>query len=187
MAKLTLVLGGIKSGKSLFAENLVEQSCRENGWNGCDVVYLATAEVRDDEMRERVLRHRERRPKAWLTVESPLKPEDVISGLDGNVRVAIVDCITIYLTNMLLQYDTSCYEPAIDGGDILRCVEGLCETGRVADVDVIMVSNEVGNCIVPENRLARLFADLAGKANQIIAREADDVYLVTAGIAQKLK
>ena len=192
MSKLTLVLGGIKSGKSLFAENLAYCFSKKNDINVNGIAYLATAEVRDDEMSERVLRHQQRRPEEWLTLEAPLRPEMEISNLDNGIKFLIIDCITLYLSNLLLQNesgefegDNCCWSGKID--TILERVEKLCHLCKEKDLDVVVVSNEVGLCIVPDNKLGRVFNDIQGQANQIIAKYADIVYLVVAGIPQRLK
>ena len=192
MSKLTLVLGGIKSGKSLFAENLAHRFSTENDINVNGIAYLATAEVRDDEMSERVLRHRQRRPEEWQTLESPLRPEMEIANLDSGIKFLIIDCITLYISNLLLQNESGEFEEddccwSDKSGPILEKVEKLCHLCKEKAMDVIMVSNEVGFSIVPDNKLGRVFNDIQGQANQIIAKYADIVYLVVAGIPQRLK
>lgn len=192
MSKLTLVLGGVKSGKSVFAEGLARRYSSGNDHNRNNIAYLATAEVKDKEMAERVLRHKKRRPKEWQTIEAPLELERAVSGLDKDVQFLIIDCITLYITNLLLQDEpekqakSNCGESAKSNG-IINKIESLCDVCKGINADVVMVSNEVGLSIVPENKLARLFGDLAGQSNQIIAQKADEVYLVVAGIAQKIK
>lgn len=200
MAKLVLVLGGIKSGKSLFAENLARNGAYGDGRKYKKVAYVATAEVKDREMRARILEHRERRPKEWQTIEAPLELKGAIMGLK-DIDVFIIDCITLYITNLLL-YNKSDYSgektpdcPSANGGrrdfksgkDIIKDIECLCHACKDINADVIMVSNEVGLSIVSENRLARIFSDIAGRTNQIIANTADEVYFVTAGIANRIK
>ena len=248
MAKMTFVLGGARSGKSAFAEGLARK------YN--DVVYIATAEVKDEEMRERIQLHRARRPFDWKTVEAPFHVDRVIPNLDEKVGVVYLDCITLYITNMLLSDETgSCRgerpfapakddensppltpparggetkgvatsgegktaggttSPSLDGrgkgegekanftdsegrqkenlkqkqSQILGEINKLCKVCRESKSDVIIVSNEVGLGIVPDNALSRVFRDIAGSANQILADEADEVYFMVAGIAQKIK
>ncbi|HHT9144833.1 MAG: bifunctional adenosylcobinamide kinase/adenosylcobinamide-phosphate guanylyltransferase [Candidatus Brocadiaceae bacterium] len=188
MAKMTFVLGGARSGKSAFAEGLARR------YN--NVVYIATAEVKDDEMRERIQIHRARRPFNWKTIEVPFHVDRVISNLNEKAGVVYIDCITLYITNMLL--DDNAANPA-GGADrqrevlkqkqsqILDEINKLCKVCRESKSDVIIVSNEVGLGIVPDNALSRVFRDIAGSANQIIADEADEVYFMVAGIAQRIK
>ena len=190
MAKLILALGGAKSGKSAFAENLARN--KKSGSGYARVAYLATAEIRDNEMAERVLRHKERRPKEWQTIEAHFELEDAIVNLDKNIEFLIIDCITIYITNLLLidnpeiddKYFTNIAEKK---NKIFKEIEMLCDKCKLISADVVMVSNEVGFSVVPENKLARVFTDIAGTVNQIIAQNADEVYLIVAGIAQKIK
>jgi len=226
MAKMTFVIGGARSGKSAFAEELAKK------YN--DVVYIATAEVKDEEMRDRIQIHRARRPFNWETIEAPFHVDRVIPNLDEKVGVVYLDCITLYITNMLLSDETgSCrgerpFAPAKDDGNsppltpparggetkgettyssldgrgkgegereslkqkqsqILGEINKLCKVCRESKSDVIIVSNEVGLGIVPDNALSRVFRDIAGSANQIIADEADEVYFMVAGIAQRIK
>ena len=188
MAKLTLVLGGTKSGKSLFAEKLAHVYSNKN----CKVAYLATAEVRDDEMADRVLRHKRRRPKEWVTIEAPIEIENTILNLDKGIKFLIIDCITLYITNLLLQNESKVDDKAksadfIKSNVIIDKIKTLCDVCKKTDADVVVVSNEVGFSIVPDNRLARIFSDIAGHSNQIIAEKADEVYIVIAGIAQQIK
>ncbi|GAB62846.1 MAG: bifunctional adenosylcobinamide kinase/adenosylcobinamide-phosphate guanylyltransferase [Candidatus Jettenia sp.] len=188
MAKITFVLGGARSGKSAFAEGLAKRYH--------DVVYIATAEVKDDEMRERIQTHRARRPSHWKTVESPYHIDRAISDIQGNANLVLIDCITLYITNMLLcdEIANSVSYPETDMEhlkqkqvQILDEINKLSKACRKSKSDSIVVSNEVGLGIVPDNPLSRLFRDIAGRANQIIADEADEVYFMVAGIPQRLK
>lgn len=188
MAKITFVLGGARSGKSAFAEGLAKKYH--------DVVYIATAEVKDDEMRERIQTHRARRPSHWKTVESPYRVDRVISDIQGNANLVLIDCITLYVTNMLLcdEITDSVHYPEANTENlqqkqvqILEEINKLSKACRKSKLDSIIVSNEVGLGIVPDNPLSRLFRDIAGRANQIVADEADEVYFMIAGIPQRLK
>lgn len=219
MAKITLVIGGARSGKSVFAENIVKKFH--------NVVYIATAEAKDDEMRERVRVHRARRPHDWKTIESPFQVDRVVAGLNGKADIIFIDCITLYVTNMLL-YEPVTLAPILLQGDephqgnvedmppsgssrnanestdadnevkqhlplehrqrhILAMIKKLYQACRSSSADVILVSNEVGMGIVPDNALTRSFMDVAGLSNQLLAEEADEVYFTVAGIAQKIK
>ena len=177
MAKMTFVLGGARSGKSAFAEGLAKK------YN--DVVYIATAEVKDEEMRERIQIHRARRPFNWKTIEEPFRIDSVISSLNEKVGLVYIDCITLYITNMLLSDEKEILKQK--QSHILGEINKLCKVCRESKSDVIMVSNEVGLGIVPDNALSRVFRDIAGSANQILADEADEVYFMVAGIAQRIK
>ncbi|GJQ60410.1 MAG: bifunctional adenosylcobinamide kinase/adenosylcobinamide-phosphate guanylyltransferase [Candidatus Scalindua sp. AMX11] len=181
MAQLTFIIGGTRSGKSAFALQLAHK--QQN------VCYIATAspaqsaEFNDDEMLQRIKKHQADRPAHWRTVEAPLDLDKAISQLNGDFDVVLVDCITIYVTNMLLK-DSKKEEPE---KDILEAINRLCIVCKEIASHVIIVTNEVGYGIVPDSRLARRFRDIAGHVNQLIAKEADTVFLVTAGIETKIK
>jgi adenosylcobinamide kinase/adenosylcobinamide-phosphate guanylyltransferase len=162
-----LVVGGARSGKSSFAERLA-RDC------GLRVTYVATCEARDDEMSERIAHHRERRPPEWRTVEEPLLLADALQRDAAGDTCVMVDCLTLWLTNVLLGE----HEEEID--KLLAALPAL--PGRI-----LLVSNEVGWGIVPENALARRFRDEQGRLNQRIAAIADEVTLVAAGLPLKLK
>lgn len=194
MAKIIFVLGGARSGKSAFAEGLAKKYH--------DVAYIATAEAKDDEMRERIRVHRERRPASWMTVESPYHIERALSGLNGRVSMVLIDCITLYITNMLLNdekafphevaalYGSSSQDQGstkLRQKHILGEINNLSQVCRESKFDVILIANEVGLGIVPDNALSREFRDIAGCANQILAEEADEVFFLMAGIPQRLK
>ncbi len=180
MSELTLIIGGTRSGKSAFATALAKKHKH--------VCYIATADsgqasqIDDSEMLERIQKHRKNRPAEWKTVEASLALDKAISNLNGNLDVVLIDCITIYVTNMLL----GSYK---EKGDeyIIDAINKLCSVCKNAPFHVIIVTNQVGYGVVPDNALSRRFRDIAGYANQIIAREADNVYLVTAGIESKIK
>ncbi len=166
MSRLTLVLGGARSGKSRFAENLARQ-------HGGLRTYIATAEAFDDEMRQRIAKHREQRAgDGWVTIESTLDPASVLPR-DGLV---LLDCVTVWLGNLMHH-----------GRDLRAEVAKLCAALEVCPAEVILVSNEVGLSIVPENAMARRFRDEQGLANQSLAEIADNVYFIAAGLPLKLK
>ncbi|WP_420402693.1 bifunctional adenosylcobinamide kinase/adenosylcobinamide-phosphate guanylyltransferase [Nisaea sp.] len=169
-AGVTLVLGGARSGKSRYAEAL----CREAGG---ERVYVATAEVRDEEMRERVARHKaERAGDGWRTIEEAMDLSAVLIREAAAHRVLLVDCLTLWLTNHLLA-----------GSSIEKEIDALVEAVSVQPGRLVLVANEVGFGIVPENRLARQFRDHAGRLNQRIAASADEVTLVVAGLPVTVK
>jgi adenosylcobinamide kinase/adenosylcobinamide-phosphate guanylyltransferase len=164
---IELVLGGARSGKSRFAEGQALAS-------GLDVVYVATGEARDDEMAARIAHHRARRPANWRSVEEPLALSDALRRAAADRTCLLVDCLTLWLTNAML-------------------AERMDEVGTLLDTlpelpgHTILVSNEVGWGIVPENALARRFRDEQGRLNQRVAALADRVTLVAAGLPLALK
>ncbi|WP_020185011.1 bifunctional adenosylcobinamide kinase/adenosylcobinamide-phosphate guanylyltransferase [Methylopila sp. 73B] len=167
---VTLVLGGARSGKSRFAEGLVTAT-------GLDLVYVATAQAFDDEMRERIARHRaDRAGEGWRTVEAPLALAGVVAAESAPGTALLVDCLTLWLTNVMLA-----------DLDVEREVDGLLVALGAAQAPVVLVSNEVGYGIVPENALARAFRDHQGRLNQLVAAIADRVTLVAAGLPLNLK
>lgn len=169
---LTLILGGARSGKSGYAVELAKKK-------GEKVVYLATCYPQDEEMRERIKLHRESRPKHWLTIEEGIDLPGAISNLDRSYHALIVDCITIHISNLM--------EKGMGLQQITAQVEKLCHEIKKMEFPVILVSNEVGGGIVPENKLAREFRDISGRINQILAQWADEVILMIAGLPLKLK
>ena len=169
---VTLVLGGVRSGKSRYAQQLAEQSRH--------VVFVATAKASDDEMRAKIERHREDRPKEWLTVEEPLELPRVLAEHELECEVIVVDCLTIFAANLL-------EAEGEDNDAIERRVEALCEALRAAQCDVVLVSNEVGSGVVPAYAVGCRYRDLLGEINQRVARVADDVVLMVAGLPLALK
>jgi len=168
LPRLTLVLGGARSGKSSYAEALVRDAGR-----GC--VYIATAQAFDDEMRDRIARHRADRPADWTTIEAPLDLVQAIGALPAN-RPVLVDCLTLWLSNTMLAER-----------DVEAACDALLQALARAAPPVVCVSNEVGLGIVPDNALARRFRDAQGTLNQRIAAQADRVVLLTAGLPLVLK
>lgn len=185
MGKLIIVLGGARSGKSTFAMELAG--------TGRKVAYIATAAIADDlEMKQRIEEHKKIRPSHWLTVEEPFNVDKSLLGLEKEVEVVIIDCITLLLTNWLLEGATKIEDLAAEDypdkeKSIFEKTKNLAQTVKRTKLTVIMVSNEVGMGIVPVNRLARFFRDIAGWANRILAGAADEVYSMTAGIPLKIK
>ncbi|OGT99978.1 MAG: bifunctional adenosylcobinamide kinase/adenosylcobinamide-phosphate guanylyltransferase [Geobacteraceae bacterium GWB2_52_12] len=177
MARTIFITGGARSGKSSFAEKKALEF-------GAPLGYLATAETLDDEMDERVRRHRERRGDEWSTIEEPVQLAEALARCDGQYQAILVDCVTLWLSNLLFKY-----EDAAENIEerIQEELQTLNSTLQGMATPVILVSNEVGMGIVPENGLARRFRDLAGTANQVLAGVADEVYAVISGIPLKLK
>ncbi|MBR1580854.1 MAG: bifunctional adenosylcobinamide kinase/adenosylcobinamide-phosphate guanylyltransferase [Selenomonadaceae bacterium] len=168
MAMLKLITGGARSGKSSFAEKLAAEFDR--------VTYIATAQAFDDEMRDRIARHRARRPSHWTTVEAPFDAHQIIDRIDADC--ILFDCLTVYLSNFLCR--------SLDEDPIEYC-------GRLLDAMTkfngtsLVVTNEVGSGIVPMNELARAFRDHQGLINQSFAAVADEVYLCACGLPLRLK
>lgn len=179
MGRLILVLGGARSGKSAFAEELV----REGEEGGRTPVYVATCEALagDREMARRIARHRERRPSSWATVEAPLDLEKAIAEAPDD-SVLLVDSLTMWMANILADMTEGAGEE--EGA---RRAGAFCKAVAASPADVVAVSDEVGWGVVPSTPLGRLFRDLLGRANQEAARHAQEVWLVVAGLPQKLK
>ncbi|GAB6052223.1 bifunctional adenosylcobinamide kinase/adenosylcobinamide-phosphate guanylyltransferase [Magnetospira thiophila] len=162
---LTLILGGIRSGKSAYGESLIEAA-----GGG---IYLATAEARDTEMRARIQKHRERRGSQWQTIEAPL---DLLSAIQAARRPVLVDCLTLWLSNLVEAK-----------ADVTSQVRQLSSALLAPPVPVVLISNEVGLGGIAAHPMARGFADLQGATNQIFAEVARRVVLITAGLPLTLK
>jgi len=181
MGKLTLILGGARSGKSSFAERLASAS-------GLQVVYIATAQPLDDEMAKRIVIHRKKRPKNWLTLEIPKQIAVSLSSQKFQADLILLDCLSLLVSNLIV--DASVEENNPDEyatGKIVETeIEQLLETIRLTSADWIIVSNEVGMGLVPPYPLGRLYRDLLGWTNQQIAAFAQEVYFMVAGIPMHL-
>jgi len=167
----TLILGGARSGKSALAERLAIDSGRE-------VVYIATAQAGDAEMAARIAHHRARRPLQWLCVEEPLHLADVLRDHARDDRCILVDCLTLWLSNLLGDADVQGFERERDR--LLNVLPDL-------PGDVLLVSNEVGLGIVPMGELTRRFVDEAGRLHQAVAALSERVLFVAAGLPLALK
>lgn len=167
--RVTLVLGGAASGKSAHAETLAAQSSPR-------AVYIATAEALDAEMDEKIEAHRARRGRAWETVEAPLEVAAAIVRHDGPDASILVDCLTLWLSNLLGE-----------GRDAAAETDALVAVLSRLEGRIVLVSNELGLGLVPENALARSFRNLQGMLNQRVAAAADDVVFVAAGLPLALK
>lgn len=164
-----LVLGGARSGKSAFAEKLVLES-------GLQPLYVATAQVWDDEMRTRVEAHRKRRQTQWQTMEEPLELPKLLKREARQGRAILVDCLTLWVTNLMLAE-----------ANISDRFASLCAALHGCEGLVVLVSNEVGQGIVPDNKMARDFRDHAGRLHQDVAALADQVHFIAAGLPLTLK
>ena len=173
MKNKIFVLGGCRSGKSGYA---LETAQRFSGGNK---VFIATCIARDDEMKLRVAKHQQERSRHWHTIEAPIHLPETIVEAGGQAGVLLVDCLTLWINNLLMEKH--------DSEQILNQVQSLTRAVATAVCPVILVSNEVGAGIVPENKLARLYRDLVGSANQAVAECADQVVWVVAGIPVTIK
>lgn len=180
--RVVLILGGSRSGKSELAEKMAKQM-------GEPVTYIATTVIGDEEMSLRVKAHRERRPPDWTTVEETHNLSQKIAGVGQRPGVILVDCLTAWLTNLLLDVDlpfpgASC----IDKENYINSrVEELAAVAMDSRANVLLVANEVGMGLVPPYPLGRAFRDISGYANRYLAQVADDAYLVVAGLVLELK
>jgi adenosylcobinamide kinase / adenosylcobinamide-phosphate guanylyltransferase len=165
---VTLVLGGVRSGKSHYAQQLGERAER--------VVFVATARACDDEMRRKVARHRSSRPQHWQTVEEPLGLAEAVAQYGPACDLIIIDCLTLFAANLLEA-----------GGDEQIRIDALCLALQSPPSAVVLVSNEVGSGVVPEYPSGRRFRDLLGEMNQSVARVASNVLLLVAGLPLVLK
>lgn len=184
--KLIFLLGGARSGKSRHAQEWAEQ-------NGTRVLFVATAQAFDDDMRARIARHQAERPAAWTTLEAPFRAGSAIAAALAAVPAAaahdvvVVDCLTLLASNALLTLPEECTQDEANA-IVMGEVEGLlaaCEAS--APAVWLVVSNEVGMGIVPPSVLGRLYRDALGRANQRIAQAADEVLLLVAGLPWRLK
>lgn len=170
--RVALVLGGAKSGKSRYALELARSFPSPR-------LYVATAEAGDEEMAARIAQHRRDRGEGWDTLEKPLELSAAISQAQGRYGVILADCLTLWLSNWLIRGE--------DQAELNRVCEELVAAVEAATTPVILVSNEVGWGIVPDNPLAREFRDWAGRLHQLLAAAADLVVLLAAGLPLTLK
>src|ERR1700733_1299372 len=156
-AKIVLVVGGVRSGKSRYAQELAARGQR--------VAFLATAEARDEDMRQRIARHRDERPGSWATLETPIELEESVKECSRKFDTLLIDCLTLWVSNLM--------ERERDHERVLARADRLAQTLCDVPCSVILVSNEVGSGIVPESELGRSYRDLLGFTNQRVAAAAD--------------
>lgn len=199
--ELVMITGGARAGKSDFAADLARGA-------GRDVLFVATARAGDDEMRERIAHHRASRPVEWDTLEEPIDPAGALARHGGRYDAVVLDCLTLWVSNLfltlerdrdveaglVLQADREVQAsriPEVDrevqAGRILENIRELLAWHQGEDSSLIIVTNEVGMGIVPDNPLGRLYRDVLGKANRLVAASADRVYLLVAGVPMQLK
>ena len=172
---ICLVIGGCRSGKSGHALEIAEKIDARRQ------IYVATSRPDDDEMRQRIEKHRRERGDRWTTIEEPLELPEAIENYASPDTVVLVDCLTLWISNLLLQFNDNRPD------ELTMRFDRLAEVLTKAKGPVFLVSNEVGTGIVPENRLARSFRDTAGFVNQQVAAIATSVVWMVAGIAVKIK
>ncbi len=181
--KNILIIGGARSGKSHFAQQLALKS-------GQSVLFVATAEAGDEEMRQRIEQHQKARPAAWSTLEATTHIGSQITQRLSGAKVVIVDCITLLVNNIFGQYSHQTGEqidaPLIEK-NITAEINELIECIDQVDASFIIVTNEVGLGLVPANTVGRLYRDLLGRANQLLAQRADEIYLMVAGLPLLIK
>lgn len=169
--EVVLITGGARSGKSGYAE---ERAVRL----GTKLLYVATAEPGDDEMARRIAEHRKRRGERWVTVEEPLEIGSALAEHQGKVDCAVVDCLTLWVSNFLIQRGEE---------SVVKATEDLIQGLPRLNFHLLFVTNEVGWGIVPDNPLARQFRDLSGWVNQSIGRVADEIILMVTGVPVVVK
>ena len=174
--RIVLILGGARSGKSNYAQEIAGQT-------GGRVLFCATAEALDGEMQSRIEKHRRSRPPGWETVEASRDIGRVLGQRATEYDAIIIDCITVLVANVMGDGSEAEKAESCVSAEIL----GLIEVIKRKQSNYILVSNEAGSGLVPDNRLGRVYRDELGKANQLLAAVSDEVYLLTAGIPLKLK
>lgn len=182
--KFIFILGGARSGKSSVAEKITKAL-------GKKVLYIATAAVLDGEMAKRVDLHQKRRPGSWTTIEETHQVSRIIAQHSTEYEVIMIDCLTLLISNLLLDDNYPANNMPMHSTDkekaILGEIEQLSIAAREADAHIVLVSNDVGAGIVPDNKMGRIYRDIVGWTNQIAARHADEVYYTLAGLPVELK
>ena len=177
--KLILITGGVRSGKSSFAEALAQEL-------GSKIAYIATGQAFDKEMAERISKHRQRRPQHWQTYEEPEQVEEIIPEIGSTAEVIIIDCLNFLVANLISDYKEE--EPKGPLASKIRDkIDALVSEALKSPATIILVSNEVGSSLVPVNPAGRFFQEQLGQANQAIALHAELVYLMVAGIPLLIK
>jgi len=186
MKNIVLITGGARSGKSTYAEKLAKET--KGG-----VLYIATSIPFDDEMKDRVKKHKQRRPSTWYTFEGYKNLKSVFHNEEMKFDIILLDCITIMVTNLMFDSAGDNFEElsneAIDTmeSEILQEITDFIDEAEKSTKTIFIVTNEIGSGIVPEYKISRVFRDIAGRVNQYIASRAQGVYLVVCGIPLKIK
>ena len=173
MNKITFIIGGCRSGKSQHALQTAAKM------PGNRKIYIATCVPEDDEMKQRVAKHQKRRGQSWTTVEEPLNLPEAILQNSHRADVILVDCLTLWVSNLLMETN--------DEKKIEETIYQLTDTLEEATCPIVLVSNEIGTGIVPENKLARQYRDIIGLTNQAVAKTAGKVIWMVAGIPVTVK
>lgn len=187
MSKIVLATGGARSGKSRFAEGYLENRFEE-------VAYIATAIAFDDEMKDRIKKHQAQRPSHWHTFEAYRSLGALMPEIAQKTKACLLDCLTIMVTNYMMDAHESVNwdKPSVEAinrleSEILEEIHEMIKAAREADITLVCVSNELGMGLVPEYPMSRAFRDIAGRVNQLVAKEADEVYFVVSGIPMCIK
>jgi adenosylcobinamide kinase/adenosylcobinamide-phosphate guanylyltransferase len=171
--EIIFVLGGCRSGKSSYALQIAEKV------SGDRKIFIATCVPQDDEMKQRVARHQRERSQNWVAVEEPLNLPEAILKNSPRADVILIDCLTLWVSNLLMKTD--------DEKKLADIISQLIDALEKATCPIVLVSNEVGTGIVPENKLARQYRDIIGLANQAVAKTAGKVIWMVAGIPVNIK
>jgi adenosylcobinamide kinase/adenosylcobinamide-phosphate guanylyltransferase len=177
--KIILITGGARSGKSRYAQDMAIKA-------GVPVLFVATAEAGDEDMRKRIEAHQKSRPTDWSTLETTTKLGDQIARSIGQAKLVIVDCMTLLVNNIFMQYDDTIDVDTAEKG-VMDEIEELIDCMDRVEADFIIVTNETGLGIVPADRISRLYRDILGRANHRLAQRADEVYMLIAGIPLAVK
>lgn len=172
MARVTFILGGARSGKSKYALELAKN-------NGRKVIFIATASPQDKEMEKRIRLHKKSRPAHWQTLENPKDIAESLKKIGAEYDIILIDCLTLIVSNFMLD--------GLKENAIRNKIAAMLNSAKRNKAQVIIVSNEVGLGIVPENKLARDFRDIAGRVNQIVAAKSDEAYFMVSGMPLRLK
>jgi len=173
MGKIIFILGGARSGKSAFAIDMAKESRAKR------IAYIATCEAKDAEMAKRIALHRRTRPKGWRTFEEPCRVSALAEKEAKRYDVVLIECVTLLVSNLLLNN--------FNERAIMEEAKKMLAALKKARARAIIVSNEAGLGVVPENRLARDFRDIAGRVNQLIAKSSDEVFFMISGIPRRIK
>ncbi len=177
--KMTLILGGARSGKSSYAEERARQS-------GRPVIFLATAQAGDEEMATRIAAHQARRPANWSTIEAPLRPAQALIKLDRTASLVLLDCLTLLASNVLLSLPEPLTQEVAEAA-LGREIDELLSVYAARQESWLVISNEVGLGLVPPYPLGRFYRDALGRANQRLAAAADEVIFMVAGLPMWVK
>ncbi|MFA5008509.1 MAG: bifunctional adenosylcobinamide kinase/adenosylcobinamide-phosphate guanylyltransferase [Candidatus Omnitrophota bacterium] len=173
MGKIIFILGGARSGKSTFSLKLAKDSGKKK------VAFVATGEPRDREMKERISRHKLARPEGFKTFEEPFNLSSLLKKISPDFNLIIVDCLTLFVSNLMLK--------KIREEEIVNEITAALKIVKEMNTKTIFVSNEVGLGIVPHTKLGRAFRDIAGKVNQVVAKNADCVFFMVSGLPWRVK